>query len=103
LYFHKSQIYLSDILSHIAGKHSRNCLDYNIITHNLLGKSPSDRCGEWGIRSTYIAENCVQVPLGTDPCKAAELWFTSDGHNKNILNDNLKYHGIGTQINNGYL
>jgi uncharacterized protein YkwD len=99
---------ISEKLNVAADKHSQDMADRNYFSHNTMsplppgqsGSSPWDRFDDAGYTySTSLAEN---IAAGHSDAQATfEQWRTSEGHNENMLNPNLKVIGIGRAHNAG--
>ncbi|HBA96868.1 MAG TPA: hypothetical protein DCZ23_02045, partial [Lachnospiraceae bacterium] len=88
----------SDTAAGTAKAHSADMAAKNYFDHtNLEGLSPFDRMENAGIKYYTAAENIIagqSTSIG-----AANGWFNSAGHRKNMLEDSLTYLGVGFAYN----
>lgn len=97
-----SQLSIDMNLSIVARAHSTDMHRRNFFNHiNPDGLSPFDRIKNYGISYRYAAENIAAGQ--TTPEEVVNSWMSSDGHRKNILNENFKKIGVGYyNSNDGY-
>ncbi len=81
-------------LAAVAEAHSLDMAENNFFSHtNLKGQSPFDRMKAFGISYSYAAEN---IAAGQKtPESVMNSWMNSEGHRKNILNQNVTRLGAG--------
>ncbi len=84
-------------LSRIARNYSRRMSEENFVGHtDPQGQGLDDRLLGAGMSFRTVAENLAQSTNMPDPVEAAvEGWMQSEGHRRNILNEELTQTGVG--------
>lgn len=84
-------------LSRIARNYSRRMSEEDFVGHtDPQGKGLDDRLLDAGMSFRTIAENIAQSTNMPDPAEAAvEGWMESEGHRRNILNEEFIQTGVG--------
>lgn len=83
------------ILMKIAREHSKNMAKQDKLDHKLDDKEPSDRAADAGYKGRYVGENIALGLNALPPEMAVRIWMESEGHRKNILNENYQEIGVG--------
>lgn len=83
-----------DLAAKSARNHSKDMHDRDFFNHtNPDGKSPFDRMKSLGIKYSWAAEN---IAAGfRNAFEAHNGWLNSEGHRKNLLNENMERLGVG--------
>lgn len=81
-------------LAALATAHCSDMIENNYFSHNSLdGRTPFDRMKDAGISYWTAGEN---IAAGQhSPQAVVEEWMNSEGHRKNILNEEFEYLGVG--------
>lgn len=86
------------VASKVAKAHSTDMATRNYFDHkNPEGKTPGNRLDAGGINWTACSENIAAGYY--DPYAITNGWYNSEGHRKNILNQNYTHLGIGFAYN----
>lgn len=87
------------LLTSAAQVHSDNMANYDFFNHTGLDESTvATRVTAQGYTWSYVAENIAAGQ--TTAQSVVDAWMSSDGHCKNIMNENLTEMGLACSENN---
>ena len=91
---------LDSSISNVATKKSQDMIDNNYFSHNSpTYGSPFDMLKKFGISYKTAGEN---IAMGQKtPKEVVNAWMNSEGHRKNIMNQNFSKIGVGVAQKSG--
>jgi uncharacterized protein YkwD len=89
---------LNPLLTKVARAHSANMAKQGKLSHELDGKTPSDRMKEAGYQASWGGENVANTD-GDTAASIFQMWMESKAHKENILKDKYKEIGVGVAKN----
>jgi uncharacterized protein YkwD len=89
---------LNPLLTKVARAHSANMAKQGKLSHDLDGKTPSQRMKDAGYAASWGGENVANTD-GDTAASIFQMWMESKPHKENILKDKYKEIGVGVAKN----